>query len=212
MLHLTKYSDSSAVVHTIDSLHGRKSYFVRGLKSGRKSTAMFHPLNILDIISYDSPKSSLSSLKEWTPVASFDSIRSNIYKSTIAMFISEVIFRSIRNEDADSSLSDWLCGAVARLESTDGPVANFHLWFLASFCTRMGFRPDGAIEPQGIFNPWEEDLFLLIMKSTFEETMSLELSSSRRNAFSKKMLQYLSYHIGCEINARSLDVLHEVLA
>jgi hypothetical protein len=42
--------------------------------------------------------------------------------------------------------------------------------------------------------------------------MALSLSAQRRGEFSRKMLQYLSHHLGATIDAKSLDVLHEVLA
>lgn len=212
VLHLTKYSDSSAVVHTIDSLCGRKSYFVRGLRSGRHSVSAFHPLNVLDVVSSDSTHSSMSYLREWTPAFPLESIRSNIYKSTVAMFISEVLFRSQTEQDMDGSLLQWLCGAIARLEAEKGSVANFHLWFLTAYCAKMGFRPSEKVEPQGIFNPFEENLLHKLMNMPFEDAMLLEMSASSRNEFSRKMLKYLSFHSGTEIQARSIDVLHEVFS
>lgn len=209
VLHVTKYSDSSVIVHAVDSLCGRKSFFVRGMK-GNRQAADFHPLNMLDVVSSHSPKSSLAYLREWRPVVSLESIRSDIYKSTVAMFLSEVIFRSLRTEESDSALFDWLCQAVIRLEAEEGSIANFHLWFLVAYCTKMGFRPTEIIEPQGIFRNSERELFQTILRSQFEQTLKIELSASRRQAFAKSMIQYLSYHLGADINIRSLDVLHGI--
>ena len=42
--------------------------------------------------------------------------------------------------------------------------------------------------------------------------MAIPLSATRRQAFSRRMLQYLSHHLGATIDAKSLDVLHTVLA
>lgn len=212
VLHLTKYSDSSLILHAVDSQEGRKSFLVRGVKSGKHSTADFHSLNILDIVSGSSPKSNISFLKEWEPVATLSDIRSDISKSTVALFISEVIYRSLRTENSDPQLFEWLCSAISKLETTEGSIANFHLWFLASYCSKMGFEPAGSFEPRSVFSP--EDLALLdkVMSSSLEQTLALPLSAQRRQSFSRKMLQYLSYHLGAEINVRSLDVLHEIFA
>lgn len=217
VLHMTKHSDSSAVIHTVDSAAGRKSYLVRGLGKKRQS-AEFHPLNILDGIGAESPKSSLAVLREWNPVVSLEEIRSNIYKSSTALFISEVLFRSIRTETTDASLFDWLCDAVARLEATEGNAANFHLWFLVSYIVKLGFGPSeatleqmaGAIEPQGLFDRQEMELFEKILHSSLEETLAIPLSASRRQSFSKTLIRYLSYHLGAELNIKSLPVLHEL--
>ena len=214
VLHQTKYSDSSLIVHAVDSGRGRRSFLLRGVAKGRGRSRMsdFQALGVLDIISYESSKSSLSYIREWEQVVPASQIRSNIYKSTVAMFIAEVLYRSFRTEDADPGFFEWLCGAIAALEEAEGSIANFHLWFMASYCTRMGFEPAEGFEPKAIFEPRELELLEKIMKSPMEETLALPLNAQRRRAFSRKMLQYLGYHLGCEISARSLDVLHEIFS
>jgi len=42
--------------------------------------------------------------------------------------------------------------------------------------------------------------------------MAIPLSAARRQVFLRKMLQYLSWHLGVTLDAKSLDVLHTVLA
>lgn len=212
VLHLTKYSDSSVIIHAVDSKYGRRSFLLRGIKGSRRSITDFHPLNVIDVVSSTGAKSTLAYLKEWTPVMSLEGIRSDIYKSTVAMFISEVIYRSLTSEFTDDLLFDSLCNSVSRLESHKGSVANFHLWWLAFYCSNMGFQPADTIEPSGIFDRDDAELFLTILRTPFDECMNLPLSSKRRVSFSRKMLNYLSYHLSQNINIRSLDVLHEIFA
>lgn len=211
VLHLTKYSDSSAVMHAVDSVGGRKSFLVRGLGKKRQS-ADFHPLNILDAVSSESPKSSLAVLREWEPVASLERIRSDIYKSSQALFLSEVLYRSLRTEETDEKLFDWLCAAVAGLETCEGSVANFHLWFLVSYIVKLGFKPASAqeMEPKGLFGEHDGELLFNIMHSPLEETLAMPLSGSRRQAFAQTAMRYLSYHLGADLTIRSLPVLHEL--
>lgn len=213
VLHLTKYSDSSAVMHAVDSVGGRKSFLVRGLGKKRQS-ADFHPLNILDVVSAESPKSSLAVLREWEPVASLERIRSDIYKSSQAIFLSEVLYRSLRTEETDEKLFDWLCAAVASLETCEGSVANFHLWFLVSYIVKLGFKPASAqeMEPKGLFGERDGELLFTIMQSPLEDTLALPLSGSRRQAFAQTAMRYLSYHLGADLTIRSLPVLHELFA
>lgn len=211
VLHLTKYSDHALILHTVDSTSGRCSYLVRGIKRGN-AVAAFHPLSLLDIVSVSSPKSSLGMLREWEPAQTLRDIRGSRIKSSLAMFISEVLYRSFTNELSDPHFFDWLSRVISLLEAEEGSVANFHLWFLVSYAVQMGFMPDGTIEPAGIFESGEAALFLQILRSSFAETMAIPLSAEWRQAFSRKMLQYLSYHLGTTIDARSLDVLHAVLA
>lgn len=215
VLHHTKYSDSSLIVHTVDSSCGRRSFLVRGVGKGRAGSAAardFHPLNILDVVSGESPKSSLSYLREWTPVHSLETIRGDIVKSSIALFISEVIYRSFQDTSYDAEFFDWLSGTVLKLEAAQGSVANFHLRFLAEYCSIMGFRPAVDAEPKGLFSPEDERLIKVLLEGSIEEALGVQLSSSARNDFCRKMTRYLSYHLGIEIRLRSLDILHEIFA
>ena len=113
---------------------------------------------------------------------------------------------------AAPALFDWLCEAIVTLDGAEGSIANFPCWFLVGYAVRMGFMPGESIEPEGLFPPAEAALFQQILHCPFQEAMALPLSARSRQSFLRKMLQYLSYHLGTTIDARSLDVLHEVLA
>lgn len=148
VLHLTKYGDSSLVVHAIDSVRGRCSYMLRGAgRSKHVTVGALHNLAVLDIVSVESPKSSMAYLKEYEPAMPLTSLRSDIVKSSIALFISELLYRTIVEQNSDDRLFAWLCDAIALLDATGRPdapatsVANFHLWFLAGLCTVLGFGP-----------------------------------------------------------------------
>lgn len=210
VLHLTKYSDHALILHTIDSAAGRHSFLVRGIKRGN-AVAMFHPLSLLDIVSAESPKSTLAWLREWEPATALPGIRGDQLKASVAMFVSEVLYRSFTTELADQTLFDWLCDVVVRLDTADGSIANFHLWFLVGYAVQLGFMPGETVEPFGLFAPDETALFYQILRGTLEETLALPLSAARRQAFARRMLQYLSWHLGTTLDARSLDVLHAVL-
>lgn len=211
VLHLTKYSDHGLVLHAIDSTEGRRSFLVRGIKRGN-AVAVFHPLSVLDVVSAVSPKSTMGHLREWKPVLPLHGIRSDLVKGSLAMFLSEVLYRSLTSELADPQLFDWLCGTIAEMDAAEGSVANYPLWFLSSYAVRMGFMPGETIEPSGIFSAEEAALFQRVLHATYDEAMAFPLSGTRRQAFSRKLLQYLSWHLGVTIEAKSLDVLHEVLA
>ena len=212
VLHLTKYAESSVVLHAIDALSGRRSFLVRGLKKNRGALAAFHSLSLLDVVGGESPKSSLAYLREWTLARPLHGIRSDLVKSSVAMFISEVLYRSFTSELADPQFFDWLCDAVVRLDGEEGSIANFPIWFLVSYAVQLGFRPGDPVEPQGVFTPADDALLQRVLQSSYQETLAIPLSAERRQAFSRQMLQYLSHHLGATIDAKSLDVLHAVLA
>ena len=230
VLHLTRHGDSGAVVHVVDSEAGRQGLFVRGLGKGRGvSASAFHNLAILDTVTYTTPRSSLLYLREYAPAVPLNGIRSDLAKSTVALFISEVLYRTLRSDDGDPDLFRWLVESIVRFDAAEGSVANFHLWWMAGYCVRSGFRPqDNWSEERPLFDmvsasfvaspastesclsPEESRLLHLLLNSSLEDALAIPLSASRRRSFSGNMLRYLSIHFGVRLEVKSLDVLHAV--
>lgn len=268
VLHLTKYGDSGLVVHAIDSEAGRCSYMLRGAgrsgaakagsRSSRVTVGSFHNLAVLDIVSVANPRSSMALITDYEPAIRLDSLRSDVDKNAIALFISELLYRTIVEQNYDPHLFAWLTDAIAKLdalgqdapenapgqaapenaleqvtptatpgqtepENTPGQgaqtaapgqsapaIANFHLWFLAGLCTVMGFGPsrEGLFDGCDMFHAENLALLRQITAADFSEAMAIPLNGSRRRDFCDQMIRYISYHLGMNLNLRSLDVLH----
>ena len=268
VLHLTKYGDSGLVVHAIDSEAGRCSYMLRGAgrsgaaKAGSRSSRVivgsFHNLAVLDIVSVANPRSSMALITDYEPAIRLDSLRSDVDKNAIALFISELLYRTIVEQNYDPHLFAWLTDAIAKLDALgqDTPenalgqvtpenaleqvtptatpgqtepenapgqgaqtatpgqaapaIANFHLWFLAGLCTVMGFGPsrEGLFDGCDMFHAENLALLRQITAADFSEAMAIPLNGSRRRDFCEQIIRYISYHLGMNLNLRSLDVLH----
>lgn len=233
VLHLTKYGESGLIVHAIDRDCGRTSLFLKGAGRGRNAsaTALLHPLSVHQAVTVTSTAGSLPYLREYTPCRTLASLRTDIVKSSIALFISEILYRSIHESDTDTQLFDWLEDAIVMLDALDEGAANFHLWFLTGLAVRTGFRPEDNYSPERpLFDPqaarfveagpWRDatDLFseahsLLLHQSLSlqpAEFMALRLASTTRRSFAELMIRYLSWHWGIQPQIKSLDVLHAV--
>jgi len=237
VLHLIRQGDSSAVVQVIDSLAGRQSIYVRRLGgAGGAQAAHFHSLAVLDVVTAASPKSSLLYLREVQPVFTLEGLRTDICKSTTAMFICEVLHKTLGNDDGDLQMFSWLVESIVKFDSLKGSVANFHLWWMVAYCVRSGFRPQDNWSPETpvfdivsarftaaggnaqvwadsqLFSAEESQLLHRLLNSTMEDALSIPLSAARRQAFSRRMLDYLSCHFGTALEVKSLDVLHAIFA
>lgn len=213
VLHLTKYGESSLVVHSIDSVCGRCSYMLRGAgRSKHVTMGALHDLAILDIVSVANPKSSMAYLKEYEPAVQLTSLRSDMDKNAIAMFISELLYRTIVEQNSDERLFNWLCSAITLLNGVHDNIANFHLWFLAGFCTVMGFGPtrEGLFDGCDLLQSDNLTLLRQLTAAEFPEAMAIPLTGTRRRDFCERMVRYIAYHLGINLNLRSLDVLHEL--
>ncbi len=229
VLHLTKYGDRSQVVQALDAERGRTGFFLRGAGKGRGAQGQYHSLSILDVTATGG-KGDLEYLKEAERPYPLTAIRTDPYKSAMALFIGELLYRGVQDGAMDPELFNYLENEIVALNAQEGSVANFHLCFLVDFCRTLGLRPKDNYGPDmPLFQPvtaefapedtiaevWErEDSRLLhqILTLSREEAMALPLNRERRGVFAQKMVEYLSYHLSLNLNIRSLKVLHDLFS
>lgn len=195
------------VLHTLTPQWGRRS-FVYNLKKAR-GTALIQPLSILDGEISENPRSELwrvSSLRAGYPL---NGIRSDVRKNAITMFLGEVLFRSLREENSvEDGLFEWCRGAILTLDALPGSFGNFHLLFLLDLATAMGFMPDVAgLAP---FAGDKMDSIARLLTLEREQALMLPLSGGQRSDIAEKLLEYLGHHCEIKLNVRSLKVLREL--
>ena len=88
VLNLTKLGESSVVLHTLSRDYGRKSFVVK--VSRKTPMSQFLPLNILEADVTESTRTTLWRAGRVTVKQPLNGIRSNIYKNTMTLFMSEV--------------------------------------------------------------------------------------------------------------------------
>ena len=206
VLSTTKFGESRLVVHTLSRELGRKGLIV---SVGKKTPAsLFLPLNILEGEVSENPKSDLWSAKNLSAVAPLSGIRSDIRKNTITLFLSEVLFRALREGTVEEGLFDWAIKSIFTLEGLESDWSNFPIRFLLEFSTALGFSPSfDDIAPFAGENIQSIEKFL---HAPFEDSMLIPLSGEKRSEISTSLLRYIEFHTELPLKVRSLDVLHEV--
>lgn len=208
VLNVTKIGETKAVVHALTSDFGRRS-FIAGV-SRRGAMTLFLPLNILDAEVTENPRSDLWRLGAVTVTDPLSGIRGNLYKNTMTLFMSEVLYRTVRDGVYEESLFDWCVKSIKALDAIQSDFSNFHLRFLLELAAALGFRPEASdLAPfAGKYYAQVKDLVSL----DFASSMLLPLSGESRNAIAELLLQYLSRHTESAINVQSLKVLRELYA
>jgi DNA repair protein RecO (recombination protein O) len=224
-----RYQEKSLIVKCFTESDGLKSYFIRDAFSGRKSSqkiAYFQPLNILEIEASHKNKGSLEYFKEIKLAYPFHTITTDITKTTIAMFLSEILHHSIKEEEKNQRLYDFLETALLWLDSHD-EVANFHLILLLEVTKFLGFYPENPQNENaffemtdGVFIPFET-LSCLTAHDTllFKKLMLLKFDNStkafhvsERHVLLKILLDYYAFHLDGFKRPNSLEVLKEVFS
>lgn len=205
ILHTTKFGEKSLVLHTLSKEYGRRSFLLRSVG---KTASLFQPLNILEGDITESSRSKLYTIKNISAKTALNGIRGNIYKNTISLFMSEVLYRAIKDGENESGLFEWCERNIMLLDALEGNFNNFHLYFLIDLSMALGFRPD--MEGLSPFVGEHYETVHKLLKLSFGEVMLLTMNGSTRNAIAEELLHYIEYHTESALRVNSLRVLHEL--
>lgn len=206
VLHTTKFGENSIVVHTLSREYGRRSFLVRG--AGKRLMSLFLPLNILEADILESTKSTLYTARNLTARHPLLGIRGNIFKNSMTMFMSEVLYRVIKEGAAEQGLYEWCEKSILLLNAVQEDFSNFHIRFLLELTVALGFSPESRdLQPfVGDHYPTVERF----MQTSFAESMLIPLNGSVRNEIAEEILRYIEFHTESSLNVNSLRVLRDL--
>ena len=224
-----KYQEKSLIVKCFTQSDGLKSYFVRNAFSSGKTSqkiAYFQPLTILEIEAVHKNKGTLENFKEIKVASPFHSVHSDVFKSTIVMFISEILHHSIHEEEKNENLFDFLETALHWLDNHN-EIANFHLILMLETTKYLGFYPDVSEMDlnffemtEGVFSPLhavsslsehETHLFKKLIALKFDNSQKI-FHVTERQILLKILIEYYTLHLDGFKKPKSLDVLKEIFA
>lgn len=173
VLKQIKYGETGLIVHLYTRRWGRMGIMVPGARSSSKSRKahLFQPLTILELDLYLKPGRDLQNIKEVKNHSPFMHLTGDPVKSSVALFLAEVLHKALREEEPNEELFDFLDNHIQLLDVTDQGIGNFHLYFLLRLSRHLGFNPGGP--------PAEPDLWFDLSLGTFTSTPPLHGSCLR---------------------------------
>ena len=231
VLHTLKYGDSSMVAFLLTDVGGRRSYMVQGVRShsGRGSKlALFQPMFPLEFEGLSSPRQQMDRFREVRAGFPLQSVPFDVRKSTMALFMAEVLYRLVRESEPNAALFDFAWNSTAALDALDTGVANFHLWFLSQLSCLLGFRPGNEYRPGAWFDIREglfaatrpahpavmtqecAELFSRLLACDVRHLGDIPLGRAQRTEFLNALLSYLGYHLDAVSAVQSVHILREV--
>ena len=144
VLHTLPYSDTYTIIYMYTEMFGRVSYLVTRSRGRRSSVskALFIPLSVLDMEVEHQSKRDLHRIRETRACFPQSDLFLHPLKNALALFLSEVLFRVLRETEPDPPLFRYLYESIRLLEVTDKGIANFHLVFLLHLLHYLGIRPN----------------------------------------------------------------------
>ena len=140
ILRFTKYRETSIIVNIYTEEVGLNSYIVNGVRSSKSrfKIGYFEPLRLVEITAYHKPGRNIDRISEIKSAYPIHNIREDIYKSTISMFMAEVLNKCITEQDRNQPLFNYLYQAILTLDESN-ENNSFHLQFLIKLTEYLGF-------------------------------------------------------------------------
>jgi DNA repair protein RecO (recombination protein O) len=230
VLHSIKHTDSATIITVYTRQFGRVSYMVHGVNK-KKSTcraAILQPLSIVEMDVFHTPGKNIQRLKEMRMEQPFTGIPFDPVKNSLALFLSEVLYRTLRQTEPDESLYLFLENSILQLDCSETGISNFHLVFLLKLTRYLGFEPnqDGVQVNyfdlmNGVFMK-EKPLhahfilqevtadFIRVLNADYSTMHNLAFTRARRANLLQSIIEYYQLHIPDFHGLHSLAVLQSL--
>lgn len=229
VLSKLKYKDYDLIIKCYTEGFGVVSYLVKNAlktKKGKFKPAYFQPLTLLEIEADHKDNRSLQYFKDIKLHFNYSTLHSNVIKSTMVMFLSEVTTNILREEEQNLALYNFLETTLIWFDESETNT-NFHLIFLIELTKYLGFYPEPPTNEAKYFNleagkfqPKKSNIYcvsgeyLIILKQLlgikFDASKTLEIKSKQKREFLNMILLYFKLHLDGFKQPKSVIILNQV--
>ncbi|WP_375237798.1 DNA repair protein RecO [Aurantibacter sp.] len=229
VLSKIKFKENDLIVKTYTKQKGVISYILKGVLSSKKNKkiAYFQLLSQLEIETNFKANRNLHYLKDCKNHHLYRSLHTNIYKSTIALFIAEILTLVLNEEEQNDMLFSYIESSLLWLD-LNTELANFHLLFLMNLTKYLGFYPDDTNQNFNYFNLNDGEfqlhnssnsislenlsLFKAFLGINFDEINKIKINAQQRTIFLNTILKYYEFQLLDFRKPKSLKVLNDVFS
>ena len=178
---------------------------------------------------FHNPKKDIQKIKEVNISVPFATIPYDVRKSTIAMFIAEVLYKTLKEEEENTELFNYLFNSIQFFDLASNGVANYHLLFLLNLTKYLGFFPKNNYSCEKSFFDLQKGCFVAasplhpyflsgelavefsqLLKFTFDDIAKIRINYKVRAFLLEKIIEYYHLHIESLGKIKSFSVLKEV--
>lgn len=225
-----KNGETSLIVSCYLEDIGFKTFIVKGVYGSKKSKfskAHFFPLNIVNLNYSYTEGRNLGFIKEVKTEKLYNSMYSDVQKSSIIIFLSEILNSIFREEtDVNNDLFEFLFNSLSWYDQV-GSCNNFHIKFLLELSKFIGFYPNINNENDSFFDlqlgstvstrPIDVNIsgddfsiFKKFLGMKFEDLNLMSIKNNSRVRILNYIIDYYSLHLQMFKTPKSINVFNEI--
>jgi DNA repair protein RecO (recombination protein O) len=227
------YSETSIIARIYTEQAGLQSYIAKGVrkKGARIKRNLFSPLTLVTLVANHKENDSLRVIREISCSLDLSNISANMNKTAIALYIGELLYRTVNQPLKDNLLFAFIEHSVEELENYSGAgLGSFPLLFTIGLSKHLGFTPHNnfsTLNPvfdmsEGHFRsslPDHPYYFGEPLSAGFSEILNQNeytgskssLNHAERNELLTMMLTYFRIHIPGFTGIKSIQILSDLL-
>lgn len=219
LLRAVMYNNNARIVKVFSKSQGIQSFYV-GANKKKELFSYFQPLNLISYTYSKNSKSNLFTFKEINASHTLNEMYSDVKKTSVVFFITEILLGTIREEEQNLDVFEYLVNLINELDRTNNPTI-IPVNFLIQWSVLIGIQP--LLQSGQYFNIQAGELqnnFDAVCCISEEETAYLidayqgkiitsSSNKSRRNLLNT-LIKYYSYHLPDFKAPKSLEVIKTV--
>ncbi|MBG8554239.1 DNA repair protein RecO [Hymenobacter guriensis] len=230
VLNYIRYRETSIIARVYTEQLGLQSYVVNGVRKAKPPgrIALFQPFTLLELVAYTSRQGGITRLSEFRCAEPFAAIPYDVRKSSVVLFLSEVVGRTVQEEEQNEPLFRFLHDSILRFDRQAEGFENFALEFLLQLANYLGFGAESGQEitsqvafagaaPNTAADTGPVALRFQEFDQYFDELLRTPAQAAIPNGRVRRellqvLIRYYQLHVEKLGEIRSLAVLSEVLA
>ena len=228
----TDYAEASVIAKIYTEEFGLQSFMLNGVRKSKSrfNNNLLQALSTVELVAYYRPHKTLHRVSELNSSPQLSSIPYDTVKTALAIFLAEVLHRSIREEETNKELFNFLHHSIELLDVQAEDCSRFHLCFMIQLARYLGFHPQGnysittsyfdlqegmyqqqpPMHPHYLDSNLSEKLHQL-SRIGFEELHTLKINSTERKQLLHALIEYYELHHTQGVRLKSYSVLEEVM-
>lgn len=220
VLNYIKYRETSIIARIYTEQFGLQSYIINSVRSqkSKKGLALLQPLTILDMVVYhkNTKTDGLQRISEYKPALTFKNIPFQIKKSSIALFVTELLANITKEEEEQGAMFEFLYSSIIQLDNQESRYESIHVFVMIKLTRYIGFgiQTKNELQNDTVLPHVKSDLdsiynsIIELNNSTVENTM-IDNGLLRKDCLNY-MLSYYFHHVEGFSEMKSIEILNQI--
>jgi DNA repair protein RecO (recombination protein O) len=212
VFRFTKFRETSIIVTIFTEQFGLQSYIVNGVrsKSAKNKIALYQPLTLLNLVVYHRENANIERIKEISCFHPYQSLTADVKKSSMAMFINELLNKTVKDESHVQEMFSFLSDSLIAIDSLQTSFENSHLIFMIKLSRFLGFGVQHVNEILGgrITDEETEKILTVLIAANYDDVVPL--TNQQRKTVLDLLLGFYGEHMGNFGEIKSVQVLREM--